>query len=77
MILNEKVVFRKWQNPSLIQTLAFLWVSEQNELCHLVHALQEKRNQTTLIRQRLVEKVLHENDRQLLILSIQKVLSEP
>ena len=39
-------------------------------------SLQEKHNQTTLIRQRSVEKVLHENDRKLLILSIQKVLSE-
>lgn len=32
--------------------------------------LQEKRNQTTLIRERLVKKVLAENDRQLLIFSI-------
>ena len=40
-------------------------------------ALQEKRNQTTLIKRRSVKKVLHENDKQLLILSIQKVLSEP
>ena len=38
--------------------------------------LQEKRNQTTLIRQRSVEKVLHENDKQL-ILRFQKVLSQP